>query len=94
MMFRVGGVDPERALAAIGEFKAIDRLMSEAAGKGYGSLERVRSFVRKKIRQNGAPTLRKSVTRKGAQWMRQMRFSSATAKLKGGAKCRSTSFYE
>jgi hypothetical protein len=35
MMFRVGGVDPERALAAIGEFKAIDRLMSEAAGKGY-----------------------------------------------------------
>src|SRR5918994_284056 len=35
MMFRVGGVDPERALAAIGEFKAIDRLMSEASGKGY-----------------------------------------------------------
>jgi hypothetical protein len=35
MMFRVGGVDSERALAAIGEFKAIDRLMSEAAGKGY-----------------------------------------------------------
>src|SRR5438270_65934 len=35
MMFRVGGVDPKRALAAIGEFKAIDRLMSEAAGRGY-----------------------------------------------------------
>lgn len=35
MMFRVGGVDPARALAAIGEFKAIDRLMSEAAGRGY-----------------------------------------------------------
>lgn len=35
MMFRIGGVDPERALAAIGEFKAIDRLMSDAAGKGY-----------------------------------------------------------
>lgn len=34
-MFRVGGVDPERALAAIGDFKAIDKLMSEAAGKGY-----------------------------------------------------------
>ncbi len=35
MMFRVGGVDPERAFAAIGEFKAIDRLMSDAAGRGY-----------------------------------------------------------
>ena len=35
MMFRVGGVDPERALATIGEFKAIDRLMSEASAKGY-----------------------------------------------------------
>ncbi len=35
MMFRVGGVDPDRALAAIGEFKAIDRLMSEASTKGY-----------------------------------------------------------
>jgi len=35
MMFRVGGVDPERALAAVGEFKAIDRLMSEASAKGY-----------------------------------------------------------
>ena len=35
MMFRVGGVDPERALATIGEFKAIDRLMSEAVTKGY-----------------------------------------------------------
>lgn len=34
-MFRVGGVDPVRAIAAIGEFKAIDRLMSEAAGRGY-----------------------------------------------------------
>lgn len=34
-MFRVGGVDPERARAAIGDFKAIDRLMSEAAGRGY-----------------------------------------------------------
>lgn len=35
MMFRVGGVDPISAIAAIGEFKAIDRLMSEAAGRGY-----------------------------------------------------------
>lgn len=35
MMFRVGGVDPDRASAAIGEFKAIDRLMSEASSKGY-----------------------------------------------------------
>jgi hypothetical protein len=35
LMFRVGGVDPDRALAAIGDFKAIDRLMSEASGKGY-----------------------------------------------------------
>lgn len=34
-MFRVGGVDPDRAMAAIGDFKAIDKLMSEAAGKGY-----------------------------------------------------------
>jgi hypothetical protein len=34
-MFRVGGVDPDRALAAIGDFKAIDGLMSAAAGKGY-----------------------------------------------------------
>ncbi|MGC2084647.1 MAG: FAD-dependent oxidoreductase [Bradyrhizobium sp.] len=35
MMFRVGGVDPISAIAAIGEFKTIDRLMSEAAGRGY-----------------------------------------------------------
>ncbi len=45
MMFRVGGVDPERALAAIGEFKAIDRLMNEAAGKGY-SFPREGAIVR------------------------------------------------
>ena len=44
-MFRVGGVDPERAIAAIGEFKAIDRLMSEAAGKGY-SFPREGAIVR------------------------------------------------
>jgi FAD dependent oxidoreductase len=35
MMFRVGGVDAERAIAAIGDIKAIDRLMSEASGNGY-----------------------------------------------------------
>lgn len=35
MMFRVGGVDPDRALTAIGEFKAIDRLMNAASAKGY-----------------------------------------------------------
>jgi len=35
MMFRMGGVDAQRALAAIGEFKEINRLMNEAAGKGY-----------------------------------------------------------
>jgi len=45
MMFRVGGVDPERALAAIGTFQAIDRLMSEAAGKGY-SFPREGAIVR------------------------------------------------
>jgi hypothetical protein len=45
MMFRVGGVDPDRALAAIGEFKAIDRLMNEAAGKGY-SFPREGAIVR------------------------------------------------
>jgi hypothetical protein len=33
-MFRVGNVDAEKALAAIGEFKAIDRLMDEAARRG------------------------------------------------------------
>jgi hypothetical protein len=32
-MFRVGGVDPEKALAAIGAFGGIDRLMEEAAGR-------------------------------------------------------------
>ncbi len=32
-MFRVGHVDAERALAAIGEFKAIDALMDAAAGR-------------------------------------------------------------
>ncbi len=32
-MFRIGNVDPERALAAIGEFKAIDALMAQAAGR-------------------------------------------------------------
>lgn len=45
LMFRVGGVDPERAIAAIGEFKAIDRLMSEAARKGY-SFPREGAIVR------------------------------------------------
>ena len=32
-MFRIGGVDPVRALAAVGEFKAIDALMAQAAGR-------------------------------------------------------------
>ncbi|MDB5730613.1 MAG: fumarate reductase/succinate dehydrogenase flavoprotein-like protein [Variovorax sp.] len=32
-MFRIGNVDAERALAAVGEFKAIDALMREAAGR-------------------------------------------------------------
>jgi hypothetical protein len=32
-MFRVGNVDAERARAAIGEFKAIDALMAQAAGR-------------------------------------------------------------
>lgn len=32
-MFRIGGVDAARALAAVGEFKAIDALMDAAAGR-------------------------------------------------------------
>jgi hypothetical protein len=32
-MFRIGNVDPDRARAAIGEFKAIDKLMEQAAGR-------------------------------------------------------------
>jgi len=32
-MFRIGNVDPERALAAVGEFKAIDALMEAASGR-------------------------------------------------------------
>jgi hypothetical protein len=32
-MFRVGGVDPEKALVAIGTFGGIDRLMEQAAGR-------------------------------------------------------------
>lgn len=32
-MFRVGGVDPARALAAVGDFKAIDERMQAAAGR-------------------------------------------------------------
>ncbi len=32
-MFRIGGVDPVRALAAVGEFKAIDALMAQVAGR-------------------------------------------------------------
>lgn len=32
-MFRIGGVDAPRALAAVGEFKAIDALMAQAAGR-------------------------------------------------------------
>jgi hypothetical protein len=32
-MFRLSNVDAPRALAAVGEFKAIDRLMAEAAGR-------------------------------------------------------------
>jgi FAD dependent oxidoreductase len=46
MMFRVGGVDPERALAAIGEFKAIDRLMAEAAACGGYCFPREGAIVR------------------------------------------------
>jgi hypothetical protein len=46
MMFRVGGVDSEKALAAIGEFKAIDRLMAEAAATGAYSFPREGAIVR------------------------------------------------
>jgi hypothetical protein len=45
-MFRVGNVDPARALAAIGEFKAIDRLMSEAARAGRYRFPREGAIVR------------------------------------------------
>jgi hypothetical protein len=46
MMFRVGGVDPEKALAAIGEFKAIDRLMQDAAATGAYRFPREGAIVR------------------------------------------------
>ena len=45
-MFRVGNVDPEKALAAIGEFKAIDRLMAEASASGAYSFPREGAIVR------------------------------------------------
>jgi hypothetical protein len=46
MMFRVGGVDPEKALAAIGEFKTIDRLMQDAAATGAYRFPREGAIVR------------------------------------------------
>ena len=45
-MFRVGNVDAETALAAIGEFKAIDRLMDEAARRGAYRFPRAGAVVR------------------------------------------------
>src|SRR5215204_5794170 len=45
-MFRVGNVDAEKALAAIGEFKAIDRLMDEAARRGAYRFPRAGAVVR------------------------------------------------
>lgn len=45
-MFRVGNVDAARALATIGEFKAIDRLMSEAARTGRYRFPREGAIVR------------------------------------------------
>ena len=80
MMFRVGGVDPERALATIGEFKAIDRLMSEASAKGY-RFPREGAIVRP---QKNPTEWRANVTQirnaRGALWMPQMPFSSAPAR--------------
>jgi FAD dependent oxidoreductase len=46
LMFRVGNVDAEKALAAIGEFKAIDRLMQEAAARGAYRFTREGAIVR------------------------------------------------
>jgi FAD dependent oxidoreductase len=45
-MFRVGNVDAKKALAAIGEFKAIDRLMDEAARRGAYRFPRAGAVVR------------------------------------------------
>jgi 2-polyprenyl-6-methoxyphenol hydroxylase-like FAD-dependent oxidoreductase len=45
-MFRVGGVDAEKALAAIGGFQAIDRLMDEAARTGRYRFPRAGAIVR------------------------------------------------
>ena len=45
-MFRVGGVEPEKALAAIGGFQAIDRLMDEAARTGLYRFPRAGAIVR------------------------------------------------
>jgi glycine/D-amino acid oxidase-like deaminating enzyme len=45
-MFRIGSVDAAKALAAIGEFKAIDRLMDEAARNGGYRFPRAGAVVR------------------------------------------------
>jgi hypothetical protein len=45
-MFRVAHVDPDRAQSAIGEFKAVDRLMDEAAAGGRYRFPRAGAIVR------------------------------------------------
>lgn len=45
-MARFGNVDAERALAAVGEFKAIDRLMNEAAAAGRWQFPRQGAILR------------------------------------------------
>jgi hypothetical protein len=48
-MFRIAGVDPARALAAIGEFKAIDELMAKAAASGQYRFPRRGAILRPQL---------------------------------------------
>jgi hypothetical protein len=64
-MFRVGHVDAAQALAAVGEFKAINDFMERAQREhpaATASRARARSCGRRSTLPNGAPTSRRSPT--------------------------------
>ena len=74
---------------AVGEFKAIDELMAEAAAsRGLQLPARGRDpAAADRTRANGASTSRRSATRRAARWMASTRCSSAPARSKAGARC-------
>jgi phytoene dehydrogenase-like protein len=70
-MFRVGQVDAEPALAAVGEFKAINDLMAEVPAAQARHLQvparRRDPAAQHRTRANGAPTSRRSATPRAAR---------------------------